>query len=124
MKNPPSAEKYLDFLEKGIFYLFLGFYISLLSVIILVVSFTTCGKMALAQGGLSWWTVGYMYNYSLYLFFDFAGYSLLAVGTSYLMGYDTPMNFNKPFLSWNIKEFWNRWHMTLSFGSVITFTCA
>ncbi|MFZ4460598.1 MBOAT family O-acyltransferase, partial [Enterococcus gallinarum] len=72
-------------------------------------------KMALAQGGLSWWTVGYMYNYSLYLFFDFAGYSLLAVGTSYLMGYDTPMNFNKPFLSWNIKEFWNRWHMTLSF---------
>ena len=47
--------------------------------------------------------------------FDFAGYSLLAVGTSYLMGYDTPMNFNKPFLSWNIKEFWNRWHMTLSF---------
>ena len=43
---------------------------------------------------------------------------------SYLMGYDTPMNFNKPFLSWNIKEFWNRWHMTLSFGSVITFTCA
>ena len=50
-------------------------------------------KMALAQGGLSWWTVGYMYNYSLYLFFDFAGYSLLAVGTSYLMGYDTPMNF-------------------------------
>ncbi|HCT6946652.1 TPA: D-alanyl-lipoteichoic acid biosynthesis protein DltB, partial [Enterococcus faecalis] len=49
------------------------------------------------------------------LFFDFAGYSLLAVGTSYLMGYDTPMNFNKPFLSWNIKEFWNRWHMTLSF---------
>lgn len=34
-------------------------------------------KNTLAQGGLSWWTVGYMYNYSLYLFFDFAGYSLL-----------------------------------------------
>ncbi len=59
--------------------------------------------------------VGYMYVYSMYLFFDFAGYSLFAVGTSKLMGYETPPNFNKPFLSWNIKEFWNRWHMTLSF---------
>ena len=72
-------------------------------------------KIAEKDGGLSWALVGYMYVYSMYLFFDFAGYSLFAVGTSYLMGYDTPMNFNKPFLSWNIKEFWNRWHMTLSF---------
>lgn len=116
LKNPPSAEKYLDFLEKGIFYLFLGFlYKFIISHYLGGVFLPHVEKMALAQGGLSWWTVGYMYNYSLYLFFDFAGYSLLAVGTSYLMGYDTPMNFNKPFLSWNIKEFWNRWHMTLSF---------
>ena len=56
-----------------------------------------------------------MYCYSMYLFFDFAGYSLFAVGTSYFMGIRTPMNFNKPFISQNIKDFWNRWHMTLSF---------
>ncbi|MCX8737379.1 D-alanyl-lipoteichoic acid biosynthesis protein DltB, partial [Lactobacillus sp. B4026] len=70
-----------------------------------------------ANGGLklSWWLLAYMYCYSMYLFFDFAGYSLFAVAISYFMGIHTPMNFNKPFISQNIKEFWNRWHMTLSF---------
>ncbi|MFX3622504.1 MAG: D-alanyl-lipoteichoic acid biosynthesis protein DltB [Ectobacillus sp.] len=57
----------------------------------------------------------YMYAYSLYLFFDFAGYSAFAIGVSYLMGIKTPENFNKPFISRNIKDFWNRWHMSLSF---------
>jgi membrane protein involved in D-alanine export len=57
----------------------------------------------------------YMYGYSLYLFFDFAGYSAFAVGVSYIMGIKSPENFNKPFISRNIKDFWNRWHMSLSF---------
>lgn len=57
----------------------------------------------------------YMYAYSLYLFFDFAGYSAFAVGVSYIMGIKSPENFNMPFISRNIKDFWNRWHMSLSF---------
>ena len=57
----------------------------------------------------------YMYAYSFYLFFDFAGYSLIAIGVSYILGIKTPENFNRPFISKDIKEFWNRWHMTLSF---------
>ncbi|MEB7723814.1 MULTISPECIES: D-alanyl-lipoteichoic acid biosynthesis protein DltB [Mammaliicoccus] len=57
----------------------------------------------------------YMYGYSFYLFFDFAGYSLFAIAFSYLFGIQTPINFNKPFKAKNIKEFWNRWHMSLSF---------
>jgi membrane protein involved in D-alanine export len=57
----------------------------------------------------------YMYSYSMYLFFDFAGYSAFAIGISYLLGIKTPENFNMPFISRNIKDFWNRWHMTLSF---------
>ncbi|MEG0132926.1 MAG: D-alanyl-lipoteichoic acid biosynthesis protein DltB [Clostridium sp.] len=56
----------------------------------------------------------YMYAYSLYLFFDFAGYSSFAVGTSYILGIKTPDNFNKPFLSKDMKEFWARWHISLS----------
>lgn len=56
----------------------------------------------------------HLYAYTLYLFFDFAGYSLMAVGTSYLMGIKMPDNFNKPFLARNIKEFWERWHISLS----------
>ena len=58
--------------------------------------------------------IGYAYVYGLYMFFDFAGYSSMAVGTSYLLGIKTPDNFNKPFLSIDMKDFWNRWHITLS----------
>lgn len=57
---------------------------------------------------------GYAYAYGLYLFFDFAGYSAMAVGTSYLLGIKMPDNFNKPFISVDMKDFWNRWHVTLS----------
>lgn len=56
----------------------------------------------------------YMYAYTLYLFFDFAGYSNFAVGTSYLLAVKSPENFNKPFLARNMKEFWDRWHISLS----------
>lgn len=66
-------------------------------------------------------SLNYMYAYSIYLFFDFAGYSAFAVGTSYILGVKTPENFNKPFLSKDMKEFWNRWHISLSkwFGDYI-----
>jgi membrane protein involved in D-alanine export len=57
----------------------------------------------------------YAYAYSLYLFFDFAGYSAFAIGLSYLFGVHTPENFERPFLARNIRDFWNRWHITLSF---------
>ncbi|TGE33818.1 D-alanyl-lipoteichoic acid biosynthesis protein DltB [Desulfosporosinus sp. Sb-LF] len=60
-------------------------------------------------------TLQYMYAYSLYLFFDFAGYSAFAIGVSYLLGIKTPENFDRPFISKNIKDFWNRWHISLSF---------
>jgi membrane protein involved in D-alanine export len=59
--------------------------------------------------------VSYMYAYSFYLFFDFAGYSAFAIALSYLLGVHTPENFNRPFLARNIRDFWNRWHITLSF---------
>ncbi|RHR27073.1 D-alanyl-lipoteichoic acid biosynthesis protein DltB [Clostridium sp. AF19-22AC] len=58
--------------------------------------------------------VAYAYVYGIYMFFDFAGYSLMAIGTSYILGICTPDNFNKPFISKDIKEFWDRWHITLS----------
>lgn len=66
-------------------------------------------------------SVNYMYSYSLYLFFDFAGYTAFAVGTSYILGIRMPENFNKPFISKDMKEFWTRWHISLSkwFGDYI-----
>ncbi|MCL5025882.1 MAG: D-alanyl-lipoteichoic acid biosynthesis protein DltB [Chloroflexi bacterium] len=58
--------------------------------------------------------VSYMYAYSFYLFFDFAGYSNFAVGVSYILGVHPPENFNRPFLARNIRDFWDRWHISLS----------
>jgi len=56
----------------------------------------------------------YAYLYGIYMFFDFAGYSAMAVGTGYIFGIRVPDNFNKPFISVDIKEFWDRWHISLS----------
>ena len=70
--------------------------------------------LALSNTGTVVYSLKYMYLYTLYLFFDFAGYSLMAVGSSNILGIQTPMNFNKPFLSIDIKDFWTRWHITLS----------
>lgn len=56
---------------------------------------------------------GEMYAYSIFLYFDFAGYSLMAMGWSLLCGMPLPENFNLPFLSENIQDFWRRFHISL-----------
>ena len=53
------------------------------------------------------------YAYTVYLFFDFAGYSAMAVGLSIMMGINVPMNFNHPYLAANPQDFWRRFHITL-----------
>ena len=53
------------------------------------------------------------YAYTFYLFFDFAGYSAMAVGLSIMMGIFIPMNFNHPYLAPNPQDFWRRFHITL-----------
>lgn len=52
--------------------------------------------------------------YTLQIFFDFAGYSLMAMGLGRIMGFHFPRNFNYPYISRSITEFWRRWHMSLS----------
>ena len=52
--------------------------------------------------------------YSLQLYFDFSGYSMMAIGMGKMLGFDFPQNFNFPYISRSITEFWRRWHMTLS----------
>jgi alginate O-acetyltransferase complex protein AlgI len=51
--------------------------------------------------------------YTFQLYFDFAGYSDMAIGIGKLMGFDFPENFMNPYISGSITEFWKRWHMTL-----------
>jgi alginate O-acetyltransferase complex protein AlgI len=55
-----------------------------------------------------------LYGYTLQIFADFAGYSLIAIGLAAMFGYRFPTNFNFPYLSTSITEFWKRWHMSLS----------
>ena len=52
--------------------------------------------------------------YTLQIYFDFSGYSDMAIGLSYMLGIRLPVNFYSPYKATNIIEFWRRWHMTLS----------
>ena len=54
-------------------------------------------------------------GYALQLYFDFSGYSDMAVGLAFLLGFRFPQNFNSPYKAANISDFWRRWHMSLSF---------
>jgi len=58
------------------------------------------------------------YAYTTYLYFDFAGYSAMAVGLSIMVGIFVPINFNQPYLAPNPQDFWRRFHITL--GSWLT----
>lgn len=53
-------------------------------------------------------------SYSLQIYFDFSGYSDMAVGIAKILGINLPRNFNLPYISHNVTEFWKRWHITLS----------
>ena len=58
--------------------------------------------------------VALLYGYSFAIFADFCGYSIIAMGLAKLFGYELPLNFNFPYLSRSITEFWRRWHLSLS----------
>ncbi|MGK5057235.1 MBOAT family O-acyltransferase [Janthinobacterium sp. LB2P49] len=54
------------------------------------------------------------FSYSTFLYFDFAGYSNMAVGIGKMLGLELPINFNNPILASNPQDFWRRWHISLS----------
>jgi D-alanyl-lipoteichoic acid acyltransferase DltB (MBOAT superfamily) len=55
-----------------------------------------------------------VYGYALQLFFDFSGYTDIAMGAALLLGIQLPENFRRPYLAVNVAEFWRRWHITFS----------
>lgn len=63
-------------------------------------------------GGLDVWAMAFAFGLQIY--FDFAGYSMIAVGSALLLGVVLPENFNWPYLATSPREFWRRWHITLS----------
>lgn len=60
--------------------------------------------------GMAW--IGAL-SYSLTIYFDFYGYSLMAIGLGKMFGFELPVNFDNPYLAGSVREFYRRWHMTL-----------
>lgn len=103
----------LDQIYSGVF----AFIIGLSKKIILADSMGNVADsiFALPQSEL---TTGYAwlgaFAYALQIYFDFSGYSNMAIGLGRMMGFEFPQNFDQPYRSQNVTEFWRRWHMTLS----------
>lgn len=60
------------------------------------------------------WLLVAGYAYSMQIYCDFSAYSDIAIGSAFLLGFKLPENFNRPFVSASITEFWRRWHISLS----------
>lgn len=105
-----TREEYAGLLRAGLYKLLVGMFYK----IVCSACFYKLLTQVFAGRYRPVYLAGYAYVYGLYMFFDFAGYSFMAVGASYLLGIKMPDNFNKPFISVDMKEFWNRWHITLS----------
>lgn len=68
------------------------------------------GDIAMMDSATAWITI---IGYTMQLYFDFSGYSDMAIGLGKMMGFHFPENFDNPYNSSSITEFWRRWHMTL-----------
>ena len=64
------------------------------------------------KSGLWLWVL--LYAYALRIYFDFSGYTDIAIGLGKLMGFNLPENFDRPYLKTNLTAFWNSWHITLA----------
>lgn len=109
LDRPPDREHYRTLLAQGIWKLAGG----CVSAVVISGFIQQYWLAALPESGFGA-TLSYMYGYTFYLFFNFAGYSSMAIGTGYLLGIQMPENFNQPFLSVDMKDFWSRWHISLS----------
>ena len=109
LDHPPDREHYRTLLAQGIWKLAGG----CVSAVVISGFIQQYWLAALPASGFGA-TLSYMYGYTFYLFFNFAGYSSMAIGTGYLLGIQMPENFNQPFLSVDMKDFWSRWHISLS----------
>lgn len=76
-----------------------------------MIALNTANALQVTSTGWAWVLV---YAYTFQIFFDFSGYTDIAIGMGLLMGIKLPENFNAPYLKPNLTQFWNNWHMTLT----------
>jgi alginate O-acetyltransferase complex protein AlgI len=77
-----------------------------------VVSDRYFSSVANQPGGLAAW--GSVFAFAMQIFFDFSGYTDMAIGFARLMGFHFPVNFRQPYLAVSVTDFWRRWHISLS----------
>jgi alginate O-acetyltransferase complex protein AlgI len=102
----------IERLVQGIHRFCTGFFLKVfVADLIAIYVDTIFGQPNLQAFNTSWIAV---YSFSIQLFCDFFGYTLMAQGSALLMGYTLPENFNAPYFARNMSEFWKRWHISLS----------
>jgi D-alanyl-lipoteichoic acid acyltransferase DltB (MBOAT superfamily) len=112
IKQRRNSYKVLLF-KAGIFKLLLGI-VKKFFLVPLIINYSL--DFSLFEESLIWQEnlLASLFFYSLYILFDFSGYSDIAIGTAYLIGIKTPENFDSPYFSTNLSLFWKKWHMTFS----------
>jgi alginate O-acetyltransferase complex protein AlgI len=104
----------LKVLYEGAWLIILGFFLKMVcadNLAVYVDEHWDAGYGERATAAFSLWLA---VMFSGQIFADFAGYSSIARGLAYLLGYRLPINFNAPYIAGSLKEFWERWHITLS----------
>lgn len=110
LRNPVKFK--LEYLSEGLYRILLGLGKKVI-IADSMVHFTGPLTNPLdAFTGLDFWVA--VYAFAIKIFFDFAGYSDIAIGSAKLLGIQVPENFSRPYLQQNISAFWNSWHISLS----------
>ena len=111
LRAPLERDAYLDKLYRGAGWFILGVAYKFVFAS-LAQWFMWVGPSAAPNDALAW--LATVAGFGLDLFFDFAGYSAMAMGLGLALGVEVPRNFHMPFVAVDIKEFWDRWHISLS----------
>ena len=109
-----SAQENVDYRLTGFYRFIIGLAKKVLIADVLGVTVNEIFSLTSVElsSGMAW--IGAI-AYTFQIYFDFSGYSDMAIGLARILGFRLPENFNSPYVSQSITEFWRRWHMTLSF---------
>jgi alginate O-acetyltransferase complex protein AlgI len=109
-----SAQENIDFRLTGFYRFIIGLAKKVLIADVLGVTVNEIFALTPVElsSGMAW--IGAI-AYTFQIYFDFSGYSDMAIGLARMLGFRLPENFNSPYISQSITEFWRRWHITLSF---------
>ena len=107
--RPPESRE----IKRGAFLVVLGLAKKLvLADNFAIISDTYFGAISAHPGSIAAW--GGIISFAIEIFFDFSGYTDMAIGCALLLGFHFPLNFAQPFLSISVTDFWRRWHISLS----------